>query len=83
MDQRPTPFWGVPAAEMLHQLESSSQGLTTPEAQRRLSQYGSNLLTPRKRWNTLILLLSQFKSPIILILLFATALSLFLQDHVQ
>ncbi len=83
MDQRPTPFWGVPAAEMLHQLESSSQGLTTPEAQRRLSQYGSNLLTPKKRWNTLILLLSQFKSPIILILLFATALSLFLQDHVN
>ena len=83
MNQIPTTFWNVPATAMLHQLESSSQGLTTPEARRRLSQYGSNLLTSKKRSDTLTLLLSQFKSPIILILLFATGLSFFLHDHVN
>src|SRR5208283_5958698 len=83
MDQPPTAFWSVPSAEMLHQLESAPEGLTTSEAQRRLSQYGSNLLTPKKRSDTLTLLLSQFKSPIILILLFATGLSFFLHDHVN
>jgi Mg2+-importing ATPase len=83
MDQPPTAFWSVPSTEMLHQLESAPEGLTTSEAQRRLAQYGSNLLTPKKRSDTLTLLLSQFKSPIILILLFATGLSFFLHDHVN
>ncbi len=83
MNQTPETFWSVPSTEMLHRLDSSSQGLTSSEARRRLSQYGSNLLTPKKRSDTLTLLLSQFKSPIILILLFATGLSFFLHDHVN
>ncbi|MGO9570465.1 MAG: magnesium-translocating P-type ATPase [Desulfomonilaceae bacterium] len=83
MDQSPATFWSVPSTEMLNRLESSSQGLSTSEARRRLSQYGSNLLTPKKRSDTFTLLLSQFKSPIILILLFATGLSFFLHDHVN
>ncbi len=40
--------------------------------------YGFNLTETRKRQNDLTLLLSQFKSPIIIILLFAAVLSLFL-----
>ena len=83
MNQAPEAFWSLPSTEMLHRLESSSQGLASSEARRRLSQYGSNLLTPKKRSDTLTLLLSQFKSPIILILLFATGLSFFLHDHVN
>jgi P-type Mg2+ transporter len=83
MDQDSTAFWTIPPTEILYRLESSSQGLSTVEARRRLSQYGSNLLTPKKRSDTLTLLLSQFKSPIILILLFATGLSFFLHDHVN
>ena len=83
MNRAPEAFWSVASNEMLHRLESSSHGLTISEAQRRLSQYGSNLLAPKKRSDTLTLLLSQFKSPIILILLFATGLSFFLHDHVN
>ncbi|HMK37362.1 MAG TPA: HAD-IC family P-type ATPase, partial [Desulfomonilaceae bacterium] len=83
MDQNLATFWSISATKILHRLETSSQGLTTPEARRRLSQFGSNLLTPKKRSDTLTLLLSQFKSPIILILLFATGLSFFLHDHVN
>src|SRR5271157_4925129 len=83
MDQPPSAFWSIPSTEMLHQLESVPEGLTTSESQRRLALYGSNLLKPKKRSDTLTLLLSQFKSPIILILLFATGLSFFLHDHVN
>ncbi len=83
MEQFPVAFWSVPSAEMLQRLESGTQGLTTAEARRRLALYGSNLLKPKKRSDTLTLLLSQFKSPIILILLFATGLSLVLHDHVN
>jgi P-type Mg2+ transporter len=83
LDQSSTAFWSIPSAEMLQRLESTAEGLTDREAQRRLSLYGSNLLTPKKRSDAFTLLLSQFKSPIILILLFATGLSFFLHDHVN
>ncbi|MGO8881471.1 MAG: magnesium-translocating P-type ATPase [Desulfomonilaceae bacterium] len=83
MGQSPTAFWSIPSAEMLQRLESTTAGLTDREAKLRLSQYGSNLLKPKKRSDAFALLVSQFKSPIILILLFATGLSFFLHDHVN
>ena len=68
---------------MLQRLESSKGGLTADEARQRLVRYGPNLLKPQKRSDVLTLLVAQFKSPIILILLVATALSLFLHDAVD
>jgi Mg2+-importing ATPase len=66
---------------MLQKLESKKEGLTSDEAQKRFVLYGSNLLKPKKRSDILTQLISQFKSPIILILFFATALSFFLHDR--
>ncbi len=83
MNQIPPAFWSISTAGMLRQLESAKEGLTDAEAGRRLAQYGANLLRPRKRSDSLTLLLSQFKSPIILILFFATGLSFFLRDPVD
>jgi Mg2+-importing ATPase len=54
--------------------------LTSEEAQTRLQQYGLNLLRPKRKTGSLTLLLSQFKSPIIIILLFAAVLAFFLGD---
>ena len=53
------------------------------EARDRLSRYGSNLLKPRKRSDSFTLLLAQFKSPLALILFFATGLSFFLGNAVD
>ena len=53
------------------------------EARQRLARYGSNLLKPPKRSDVLTLLLAQFKSPIILILFFATGLPFVLHDPVD
>ena len=68
---------------MLQQLETAKEGLTGDEARQRLARYGANLLKPKKRSDVLTLLLAQFKSPIILILFFATGLSFFLHDPVE
>jgi Mg2+-importing ATPase len=75
-------FWSTPAAEVLRRLQTTAQGMTGDEARRRLTSYGLNLLKPKKRSDALTLLLAQFKSPIILILIFAAGLSFFLRDSV-
>src|SRR5258708_12394262 len=86
MSQPLSPFWSVSSDELFKQLVPGpaagtiQQGLTSTEAQLRLKRYGANLLKPKKEASTLTLLLSQFKSPIILILLIAAGLSFFLQD---
>jgi Mg2+-importing ATPase len=80
MIQPPKAFWSTPASALLQQLQTSPEGLTSEEARERLDRYGLNLLKPKKKSDALTLLLSQFKSPIILILLFAAGLSLFLHD---
>src|SRR5208283_435167 len=76
-------FWSVPATEMLQQLGTTTKGLSSDEAGQRLIRYGSNLLSPQRRSNVLTLLLAQFASPLILILLFATGLSFFFHDPVN
>jgi Mg2+-importing ATPase len=76
----PVTFWSIPVVELLEHLHVTPDGLTSKEARARLVRYGSNLLKPKKRSDTLTLLLNQFKSPVILILIFATGLSFFLQN---
>jgi Mg2+-importing ATPase len=83
MNQTLQSFWSISVAEMLKKLETAKEGLTSDEAKKRLTLYGANLIKPKKRTDILTLLLSQFKSPIILILLFATGLSFFLRDPVD
>jgi Mg2+-importing ATPase len=83
MNQLPPTFWGVSVTDMLQNLETTKNGLTDDEAGQRLILYGANLLKPPKRSDVWTLLLAQFKSPIILILFFATGLSFFLHDPVD
>jgi len=80
MKQPSHAFWSATAAEILKELQTTPQGLSEEEVQERLARRGSNLLKPKKRTDDLTLLLSQFKSPIILILLFAVGISILLHD---
>jgi Mg2+-importing ATPase len=77
---QPPAFWSLPAADLLGCLHATAQGLTSDEARQRLSLYGPNRLKPEKEHHVLVLLLAQFKSPIILVLLAAAGLSFFLRD---
>jgi Mg2+-importing ATPase len=80
MEHNNQPFWSIPAADLLNSYHSTANGLTANEARNRLITYGANRLNPPKRWVAFTLFVAQFKSPIILILLFATVLSFFLHD---
>ena len=73
-------FWTYTSEEQLKELTTRSSGLTQEEAHIRIKQYGANLLKKRKVHSNLVLFFTQFKSPIILILIFAAVLSAFLQD---
>ena len=73
-------FWSLADEELLRMLDATEAGLDEKEAQKRLKQYGANLLKPSKRLHSLSLLFSQFKSPIILLLIFAAILSFYLHE---
>ena len=83
MDQNNQPFWSITVNESLTRLRTSTSGLTTIEADIRLRDYGANRMKPKKRSDAFTILVNQFKSPIILILLAATLLSLFLHNIVD
>ena len=80
MNQHKTEFWSTPIADLLQQLKTTPQGLSSQEVENRLASHGANLLKAKRRTDSLTLFLNQFKSPIILILLFAAGLSFFLHD---
>jgi Mg2+-importing ATPase len=83
MNQHQPAFWSLEPDELLEDLQTSLKGLTSEEAQQRLEHYGPNLLKPKKRFDVPTLLLAQFKSPIIVTLLFAAGLAFFLHDTVD
>ena len=83
MEQNLQSFWSNSVSELLKSLQASDKGLSKDDAERRLSSYGANRLKPQKSSTAFTLFIAQFKSPIILILLFATGLSIFLHNLVD
>jgi len=65
---------------VLQQTHSTTSGLSRQDAKQSLSEYGANSLKQKHKSSALILLLNQFKTPIILILICAAVLYIFLQD---
>lgn len=78
--QSPQPFWHIPADELLSSLGTSLKGLSRKVAEERLLRSGSQITAAHVKTNQIKLFLSQFKSPVILLLLFAAALSFVLSD---
>lgn len=76
-------FWSMSIDDVFSQLKTSIEGLKNQEVQKRLVTYGLNSIKSKKRNGIFMHLISQFKSPIILILFFAIALSFFLKDTVD
>lgn len=76
-------FWSNSVERQLKQLSTTSQGLTQAEASRRIKRYGANRLNGKQQANNLRLFFAQFKSSLIVILLFATGLSFFLHDRLD
>src|SRR5688500_4852635 len=56
------------------------KGLTAEDARQRLEEHGPNEISRGKRISPLMILLHQFKSPVVYLLLLAMGLSLFFQE---
>ncbi|HNX01263.1 MAG TPA: magnesium-translocating P-type ATPase [Candidatus Cloacimonadota bacterium] len=80
MNDESFPFWSIPQNEILQQLHSKQEGLTAQDARQRLIENGRNTLKKEKSHSSFKLLVSQFSSPIIIILICAAILSIFLHD---
>lgn len=74
-------FWSYDKDDILKQLNSSENGLSTKEAEDRIEKYGKNVFEEKKSTSKFMIFLSQFKSPITMILIFAAILSIFLKDY--
>lgn len=71
----PEEYWETEIKDLLQQLETTSSGLSGEDAENRLAIFGHNILKKKRKKSALSLFISQFKSPIILILIFASAVS--------
>jgi Mg2+-importing ATPase len=81
MPEEPVPFWASDAEHELASLAATPAGLTSAQAAERLRRFGPNAIAAKRRLSSLGLLLGQFRSPIILILIVAAILSAFLGDR--
>jgi Ca2+-transporting ATPase len=61
--------------EVMRELNATSQGLTTQDAQERLKKFGYNELVAKKRRSALAMFLGEFKDIFILLLIVATIFS--------
>ncbi len=77
------PFWSQPLDNLLVTLNSNANGLSDAEATRRLQEFGPNTLKAGQQVTALGLFLNQFKSPLVLILVFAVIVSAFAQEWID
>jgi len=74
------PFWSMPIDVIAGRVNSSENGLSQDGAGEVLERVGPNRIQSKERVTALGIFLNQFKSPIVLILIFATVISAFVKD---
>ncbi|MCY0868331.1 MAG: cation-translocating P-type ATPase [Desulfurococcus sp.] len=70
-------------SEVFEKLKTEPKGLSSEEAARRLGEYGFNEIVVEEKVSPWMLLLGQFKSPLIILLLFATGLSMVIGELID
>ncbi|MBI4140208.1 cation-translocating P-type ATPase [Candidatus Woesearchaeota archaeon] len=76
-------YYNVTSAEALSILNTSKKGLASEEAQKRLFEYGPNILYKEKRFTAIKLFISQFKNTFLLLLILAAAISFIVGQTVE
>jgi len=69
--------------DVLNELNTSERGLNSSEADKRLEEYGPNELVKEKPPSPIILFINQFKSILVLVLLFGAILSYLLGHEID
>ena len=76
-------YYSLSIQETINQLDSSLKGLSQPEAEKRLQQFGFNELKKEKKLTVFDIFISQFKNVFLMLLVFAGALSLLLGEKIE
>jgi len=74
-------FWSLPAEKVFELVGGTAEGLDAAAAAARLKQFGPNTFKPNSKVSAVRLFLSQFKSPVTLLLIAAAILSAGLNDR--
>jgi magnesium-transporting ATPase (P-type) len=81
--EAPPPWHTVEPDAIAFRLETSPHGLSQDEARHRLERDGPNQLAETRTTSPFIILLHQFRSPLIYILLAATLVTLLLEEFID
>lgn len=73
-------YWSIPADRLLTELRSRHSGLASDEARARLRESGPNTIGRKGRTTALVAFARQFRSPLVLILIFAAIVSGFVGE---
>jgi P-type Mg2+ transporter len=76
-------FWSQDVNDLMAALQSSLHGLSVKVASARLKMAGSNTVQSRADYSAIRLLIRQFESPLVLILIFAACISMFLREWID
>ncbi|WP_413875779.1 magnesium-translocating P-type ATPase [Albidovulum sp.] len=86
-DDRPTeagwPWWSLEPGGLFAELHSSAQGLSTPAAAARLAEAGAGRIGEGPRLGAFGILLRQYESPLVQILVFAALVSLLVREWTE
>lgn len=82
--KKTTKYWhSLPIREIFNKLGTSSNGLTTDEASKRIKEFGFNELKEARRKTLFGIFIEQFKSFLILILILATIFSIYVGENIE
>jgi Ca2+-transporting ATPase len=76
-------WYQLDTIQVLEKLESTEEGLTHDEARQRLEKYGPNKLAEEEKISSFKILLHQFASPLIYILLIASLVTFLLGEYID
>lgn len=76
-------YWKLGKDELFRELHTTANGLDETEAARRLEENGPNEVPHAGHRTAINILISQFKSPLVYVLVFASALAVFLGDTTE
>jgi Mg2+-importing ATPase len=76
-------YWKLQKEDLFAELNTSAKGLDDAEAALRLKKYGDNEITHAGHKTAINIFLSQFKNPLVYVLIFASALASFLGDTTE
>ncbi len=68
-------FFLLSKEEILKKLDTTPQGLSEKEAQKRLAEFGPNIITQAKKRPLILMFLEQFKDPLVILLIVAAIIS--------